>query len=95
MESHLFILLFISLVLKDILAKILLCGISGILLALFSSRTFMLSQLMFKSFIHFEFILVCSSLVSFICMYHSRSPNTIVEEAVFTPFCASAPFVKY
>ena len=38
--------------------KILLHGISEILLPMFSSRTFMVLWLMFKSFIHFEFILV-------------------------------------
>ena len=38
--------------------KILLCGVSEIFLPMFSSRTFMVLQLMFKSFIHFEFILV-------------------------------------
>ena len=38
--------------------KILLHGISKILLSMFSSRTFMVSQLTFKSFVYFEFILV-------------------------------------
>ena len=59
MYSHLFIFSFISLALKDIVAKILLQGISEIFLPMFSSRTFMVSQFMLKSFIHFEFILVC------------------------------------
>ena len=49
---------FMSLALADISEKILLCGISEIFLPMFSSRTFMVSWLMFKSFIHFEFILV-------------------------------------
>ena len=48
----------ISLVLGDILAKILLHGISEILLPMFSSRTFMVSWLIFKYFIHLEFIFV-------------------------------------
>ena len=56
--SHLFTLSFFSLDLKDVLAKILLCGLSEILLPMFFSRTFMVLCLMFKSFIHFEFILV-------------------------------------
>ena len=60
MRSHLFILSFIYLALGDISVKILLCGMSEILLPMFSSRTFMVSWLMFKSFIHFEFILVYS-----------------------------------
>ena len=47
MKSHLFILSFISLVLGDISVKILLQGISEIFLPMFSSRTFMVSQLTF------------------------------------------------
>ena len=47
-----------SLALGDISVKILLCGISEILLLGFSSRNFMVSQLIFKLFIHLEFILV-------------------------------------
>ena len=43
--------------LGDISAKILLCRISEILLPMCSSRTFMVSLLIFKSFMHFEFIL--------------------------------------
>ena len=39
--------------LEDILAKILLYRISEVLLPMFSSRTFMISWLTFKSFIHF------------------------------------------
>ena len=58
MRSHLFILSFMSLSLGDILVKILLCGVSEIFLPMFSSRTFMVSQLIFKSFIHLEFIFV-------------------------------------
>ena len=58
MKSHLFILSFMSLALGDISVKILLCGISEISLPMFSSRTFMVSQLIFKSFIHLEFIFV-------------------------------------
>ena len=55
-EVPLFILSFMSLALGDILVKILLCGISEIFLPMFSSMTFMVSQLIFKSFIHLEFI---------------------------------------
>ena len=54
--SHLFTLSYISFALGDISAKILLHGISGILLPMFSSRTFIVSQLIFKSFIHLEFL---------------------------------------
>ena len=51
---------------------ILLHGIAEIFLPMFSSRAFMVSWLIFKSFIHFEFILVdgiswCSSFIFFAC----------------------------
>ena len=57
-KSHLFILSFMSLALGDILVKLLLRGISEIFLPMFSSRIFMVLQLIFKSFIHLEFIFV-------------------------------------
>ena len=56
MRSHLFITYFMSLALRDISVKILLHGISEIFLPMFSPRTFMVSQHIFKSFIHLEFI---------------------------------------
>ena len=59
MRSHLFILSCMSLALGDVSVKILLCGISEIFLPMFSSRTFMVSQITFKSFIHLECIFVC------------------------------------
>ena len=54
----LFFFYFISLALGDILAKILLCGISDIFLPMFSCKTVMASQILFMSFIHFKFILL-------------------------------------
>ena len=57
-KSHLFILSFMSLALGDISVKILLHGISETFLPMFSSRTFRVSQLIFKYFIHLEFIFV-------------------------------------
>ena len=67
-ESHLFILSFIYFALEDILVKILLHRISEIFLPMFSFRTFIVSQLLFKSVIHLEFIFVygiswCSSFI--------------------------------
>ena len=47
MRSHLFILSFMSLALGDLLVTILLRGMSEIFLPMFSSRTFMVSQLIF------------------------------------------------
>ena len=58
MKSHLFILSFMSLALGDKSVKILLCRISDIFLPMFSSRTFMVSQHIFKPSIHLEFIFV-------------------------------------
>ena len=56
MKAHLFVLSFMSLALGDVSVKILLHEISEIFLAMFSSWTFMVSQLIFKSFIHLQFI---------------------------------------
>ena len=55
MKSDLFILS-----LGGMAVKILLGGITEIFLPMFSSTTFMVSQLIFKSFIHLEFIFVYS-----------------------------------
>ena len=57
-RSHLFILSFMSLALGDVSVRMLLRGMSEIFLLMFSSRTFMVLQLIFKSFIHLEFIFV-------------------------------------
>ena len=59
MRSHLVILSFMSLALGDISMNMLLCGMSEIFLPMFSSGTFMVLLLIFKSFIHLEFIFVC------------------------------------
>ena len=68
MRSHLFILSFMSLAPGDISVKILLCRISEIFLSMFSSRTLMVLQLIFKSFIHLEltFVYVVNSWSSFL-----------------------------
>ena len=71
MRSHFFILSFMSLALGDVSVRMLLRGMSEIFLPTFSSRTFMVLQLVFKSFIHLEFIFVYGKLgdrVSFFCM---------------------------
>ena len=58
MRSHLFILSFMPLALGDMSVRMLLSGISEIFLPMFSSRTFMVLQLIFKSFVHLEFVFV-------------------------------------
>ena len=58
MRSHLFILSFMSLALGDTSVKILLHGMSETFLLISSSRTFIVSPLIFKSFIYLAFIFV-------------------------------------
>ena len=58
MRPHLFILSFMSLALGDMSVRMLLRGMSEIFLPMFSSRTFMVLRLIFKSFIYLEFIFV-------------------------------------
>ena len=99
MKSHLFILSFMSLALGSVLGKILLRGVSVIFLPVFSSRIFMVSQLIFNYFIHLKFIFVYgvswwSSFIFFACSCPDL-PIPFVEEIIFTPFYASAPFVEY
>ena len=57
-RSHLFILSSMSLALGDMSVRMLLCRMSESFLPMFSSRTFMVLQLIFKSFIHLQFILM-------------------------------------
>ena len=58
MRSHLFIVSFMSLASGDMSVRMLLHGMSDVFLPMFSSKTFMVLQLIFKSFIHLEFIFV-------------------------------------
>ena len=79
--------------------EILLCGISEILLPVFSSLTSMVLWLMFKSFIHLEFIFVYDeswwlSFIFFACSCPGL-PKPFVEKAIFLSFYASASFVEY
>ena len=58
-RSHLFIFAFISNILGGGSQRILLWCISESVLPMFSSRSFIVSGLTFRSLIHFEFIFVC------------------------------------
>ena len=58
MKSRLFVLSFMSLALGDVSVRMLLHGMSEIFLPMFTCRTFMVLRLIFKSFIHLEFIFV-------------------------------------
>ena len=62
---HLFIFVFISVALGDRPKKTLVLLMSENILPLFSSRSFMVSCLMFKSLSHFEFIFVYGERVCF------------------------------
>ena len=57
-RSQLFIHSFMTLALGDVSVRMLLRGMSEIFLPMFSSRTFMVLRLIFKSFIYLEFIFV-------------------------------------
>ena len=81
-----------SLALGGISVKILLHGISEIFLLMFSSRTFMVSQLKSLSILSL-FMCMCKLVIEFhffacIC---PDLPTLFVEEAIFTPFYAFAP----
>ena len=94
MRSYLFILSSMSLALGHISVEILLCGICEIFLPMFSSRSFTVSRLIFKSFIHLEFICVWCKLViefHFFACSCPDIPTLYVHEAIFTPFYASPP----
>ena len=56
-RSHLFIFVFVSIILRDGLKKYC-CGLCQTVLPMFSSRIFILSSLTFRSLIHFEFVFV-------------------------------------
>ena len=95
MSSHLFILSFMSHALGDILVKMLLHGMSEIFLLMFSSRTFMVSRLIFKSFIHHEFIFVygvswCSSFI-FFHVAVQISQHHLLKRLENSEFLSSAP----
>ena len=98
-RSHLFILSCMSLALGDVSMRMLLRGMSEIFLPMFSSRTFMVLPLIFKSFIHLEFIFVYG--VKLVIEFHFFAcscpdlPTPSVEEAIFAPFYAPSSFVKY
>ena len=86
-----------SLALGDMSVRML-HGMSEIFLPVFSSRTFMVLRLIFKSFIHLEVILVwCEFMIRFhflACSCPDR-PTPFVEETIFAPVYAPASFVKY
>ena len=71
---------------------------SGNVLPMFSSKSFIVSGLTFTSLIHLECFLLCmvlgSVLISFWTCSYPVFPAPFIEEAVFAPLCILAPFVK-
>ena len=59
---------------------------------MFFTSISMVSQFIFKSFIHFELILVYGCMVY---VGDHFNPAPFIEETIFTPLYACAPFVKY
>ena len=99
MRYHLFILSFMSLALGNVSVRMLLRGMSEIFLPMFSSRTFMVLWIIFKSFVHLELIFCvwCKLVIEF-HFFSCSCPDTpipFVEEAIFAPFYAPVSFVKY
>ena len=84
MKPHLFIFFFVFPAWGDIFDKILLWAMSKILLPMFSSRIFMVSGLIFQSFIHFEFILMCGvrrwSSFIFLCISFQCSQHHLLNK---------------
>ena len=63
---------------------------------MFSSKSFIVYDLTFRSLIHFEFIFVYvlgSVLISSFYMYLSTFPAPLIEETVFSPLCILTYFV--
>lgn len=66
---------------------------------MFSSRTFMLPQLIFKAFLHFHYsvlhwhtLLIEFQVCTFSCLHF---PTTLTEKLILTPFYTSTPLVKH
>ena len=98
MRSHLFILSFMSLALGDILVKILLHRIYEIYPAMFSLGLLWCHDLCLGLLFTLNLFLCWYNLVvdfHFSACSCLALPTPFIEEAVFTPFYASVPFVKY
>ena len=88
---------FISFVLEDWSKKILLLITSKSVLPMFSSRSFMVSGLTFRSLNHFEFIFAydvrkCFNLIVLYVAFQFF-PAPFVEETVFSPLCILVSFI--
>ena len=95
-NSYLFIFVFISIILGDGSEGFLLQFMSNSVLPMFSSESFIVSGLTFRSLIHFEFIFVYGvrEFHYFACSCPVL-PAPLIEGAVFPPLYVLASFVKY
>ena len=94
---HLFIFVLIVITLGGGSEKILLWFMSESVWPMFSSKSFIVSGLVFRSLIHFEFIFVygvrkCSNFIHFICGC-PICPAPLIEGSVFSPLCILASLV--
>ena len=89
---HLFIFVFVFISLGSWLKKILLWFMSKSVLPIFSSKCFIVSGLIFRFLIHFEFIFLYSNrqCSSFILLHAAP----FIEETVFSPLYILASFVR-
>ena len=95
-RSHSFIFAFISIILGDGFKKMLLWFMSECILPKFSSKSFIVSGLTFRSLIHFKLILCMelrNDLLSFFYMCCPVFPESFVEEIIFPPLCSLACLV--
>ena len=95
-RSHLFIFVFIFITLEGESKKILLWFMSKNALPMFSSKSFIVYGLTFRSVIHFEFIFVYvlgSVLISSFYMYLSTFSAPLIEETAFSPLYVRTSFV--
>ena len=95
-RSHLFIFGFIFITLGGGSKKILLQFMSKSVLPMFSSESFIVSGITFRSLIHFEFIFVydvreCPNIILLNC--YPVFPAPLIEETVFSPLYILASFV--
>ena len=89
-KSHLFIFVFIVITLGGGSEKILLWFMSESVWPMFSSKSFIVSSLIFRSLIHFEFIFVCGvrEFLNFFYMLLSSFSSTTIGETFFCIVCS-------
>ena len=101
-RPHLFSLAFISIILRDGSKKMLPWFMSESVLPMFSSRSFIVSGLTFRSSIYFEFIFVHGVKewsIFFFCFFffftcsYPVFPALFVEDTVFPTLCSLATFI--